>query len=120
MSALVKSANEDKVRAAIAAKSSEFQLKPSKRKRREETNGDEAGDDIVQVNVDFTRTINTGSTDEAPDQTSGVEELIGLVGEGLIEYYTLYYTRYYTWSRSIVLGISVIRYLTNKSKHQID
>ena len=102
MCALVKSDNEEKVRAAIAAKSSEFTLtnQPSKRKRREETNGDNADDEIVQVNVDFTRTINTGSTDDDPDQTSGVEELIGLVSEGLIEYYTVY-IQYYTWSHTI-------------------
>ena len=80
---LVKSDNEAKVRDAISAKSDDFKLLPSRRKR---SDGNDGGDDteLVDVNVKFTRSINTGSTDDNPDKTSGVEELINLVGEGKI------------------------------------
>ena len=56
---------------------------PSRRKR---SDGTDAGDDteLVDINVEFTRSINTGSTDDNADKTSGVEELINLVGEGKI------------------------------------
>ena len=71
------------MRDAIRAKSDDFKLLPSRRKRSDGTDG---GDDteLVDVNVKFTRSINTGSTDDNPDKTSGVEELINLVGEGKI------------------------------------
>ena len=80
---LVKSDNEAKVRDAISAKSDDFKLLPSRRKR---SDGTDDGDDtdLVDVNVKFTRSINTGSTDDNPDKTTGVEELIKLVGEGKI------------------------------------
>ena len=56
---------------------------PSRRKR---SDGTDAGDDtdLVDINVEFTRSINTGSTDGNTDKISGVEELINLVGEGKI------------------------------------
>ena len=56
---------------------------PSRRKR---SDGTDAGDDtdLVDINVEFTRSINTGSTDDNPDKTSGIEELINLVSEGKI------------------------------------
>ena len=77
----MKSDNEAKVRDAISAKSDDFKLLPSRRKR---SDGTGEGDDavLVDVNVEFTRSINTGSTDDNTDKTSGVEELINLVAEG--------------------------------------
>ena len=72
----------------IAGKPDDFTLLPSRRKRQEQTTDDDAETQLVEIDVQFTRTISTGSTDDAPDKTSGIEELIDLVGEGQIEYHT--------------------------------